>query len=309
MPAVRDLNLLNTFVRVAERRSFTKAAQDLRMTPSVVSKHISELEDMLGFSLVTRSTHGVVLTEVGESFFKSCLALLENIEDFVVTARNVETGPYGTLRIQATTGFARWSLAPLIPVFIRRYPHLRIELVTEAVMRNPVEEGCDVIVTDKKPAGPGLVGNEIGVIQHVICAAPAYFERASRPRSPQDLRRHNCLVNSPFAPKEWWFSEGEREIAVEVKGSFCSNSSAVLIEVAIEGLGIVRVPHYAARAELASGKLEQIFADNACSREHMAVYYSKSKHLPAKTTAFIAFLQAAFGADAERPKVAQGGKR
>lgn len=300
MPAVvRDLNKLNTFVRVAERRSFTKAARDLRMTPSVVSKHISELEDMLGFSLLSRSTHGVVLTEIGESFFKSCLDMLENIEDFVVTARNVETGPYGTLRIQATTGFARWFLAPLISPFIDRYPQLRIELITEAATQNPVEDGCDVIVTNKKPSGPGLVGDDLGAIRHVVCASPAYFQRHGTPMRPQDLRNHNCLVSSPFAPKEWWFKDGARELAVEVKGTFCSNSSSVLTEVAVEGVGIVRVPHYTVRGAIASGKLEPIFTGITVCREHMGVYYSRTKHLPAKTIAFIDYLRAAFGQDAK----------
>lgn len=299
MPAVRDLNKLNTFVRVAERRSFTRAARDLRMTPSVVSKHISELEDMLGFSLLHRSTHGVALTEAGEGFFRNCLTLLEKLEDFVIDRRNVETGPYGTLRIQASSGYARWFLAPLLPGFMRRYPRLRIELVTEAATQTPVEDGCDVIVAGRKPAGPGLVGRDLGAIRHVICASPDYFRRHGRPETPHDLKAHNCLVNSPFAPKEWRFREGGREVAVEVKGTLCSNSAAVLTQVALEGIGIVRVPHYTVRAELAEGRLESVFDGPACSRERMRAYYSRSKYLPAKTAAFVAFLEAALAAGDE----------
>jgi DNA-binding transcriptional LysR family regulator len=164
-------------------------------------------------------------------------------------------------------------------------------LVTESATQNPVEDGCDVIVANRKPAGPGLVGREIGAVQHVICASPDYFRRHGRPNRPADLCRHNCLVSSPFAPKEWWFTDGAREAAVEVRGRFCSNSAAVLARVALDGLGIVRVPRYAVRAELVDGRLESIFDDIVCSRERMRAYYSRTKYLPAKTTAFIEFLQ------------------
>lgn len=291
MRAVRDLNKLSTFVRVAERLSFTKAARDLRTTPSVVSKHITELEDMLGFSLLSRSTHGVALTEVGERFFKSCLHTLEGLEQFVVAARNVETGPYGILRIQAAANYARAFIVPLLGQFIERYPDLRIELITESGAHNPVDYGCDVIVASHKPNGPGLIGKDIGTIAHVICASPDYLRRCGKPEIPQDLRDHNCLVVSPFSSKEWCFKDGARERIIEVSGTLCSNSPGLLAEFALQGIGIVRIPAHAVRNECASGLLIPLFADCAVSKERMGIYYSKTKYLPAKTTAFIDFLQ------------------
>jgi DNA-binding transcriptional LysR family regulator len=297
LPALRDLNKLNTFVRVAERLSFTNAARDLRTTPSVLSKHMSELEDALGFSLLTRSTHGVALTEAGEGLFRNCLAMFAKLDDYVIDTRNIEAGPYGSLRIQATTGYARWILAPLISDFIRRYPQLRVQLLAANLTHNLLEEGCDVIVTSKKPAAPGLVGRDIGQIQHVVCASPAYFRRHGRPKQPQHLREHNCLVNSFFAPKEWPFKNGSRTMMVEVRGMFSSNSSAVLIQVALDGIGIVRVPRHAVQAELASGKLEAVFSDITHAPERMRAFYSKTKHLPAKITAFMDFLKTAIASE------------
>ena len=126
--ALRDLNKLNAFVRVAERRSFTKAAADLRTTPSVVSKHMKELEDALGFSLFNRSTHGIMLTDAGEGLFQNCLQMLAKLDGYVVEARNLQKGPYGTLRIQATSEYAECVLTPLLSEFVRRCPGLRIHL-------------------------------------------------------------------------------------------------------------------------------------------------------------------------------------
>ncbi len=292
LPTLRDLNKLNTFVRVAERRSFTHAARDLRTTPSVVSKHMSELEDALGFSLLNRSPHGVALTEAGTQLLESCLQLLANLDEFVVETRNVQTGPFGSLRLHATTGYARWIIAPLIPEFLQRYPHIRVDLVTESLPRDSIENGSDVIVASSKPAMPGLVEKNIGPIPHVICASPKYFRIHGKPNEPQDLREHNCLVDS-FSPRKWTFKKGGRETVVEVRGSLSSNSSAILTQAALDGVGIIKVPRYAVRTELSSGKLKPIFEDITHSGELMRAYYSKTKYLPAKTLAFIDLLQTA----------------
>ena len=125
---LRDLNKLNTFVRVAQRRSFTKAAAELRTTPSVVSKRMKELEESLGFSLLNRSTHGLVLTEAGEGLFQQCLEMLARLDDYVTERRNIETGPFGTLRVQATSDYARSILAPLTTRFVQRRPGVRVHL-------------------------------------------------------------------------------------------------------------------------------------------------------------------------------------
>src|SRR5215813_2194160 len=291
--ALRDLNKLNTFVRVAERRSFTRAAVDLRTTPSVVSKHMKELEDALGFSLLTRSTHGIVLTDAGEELFQSCLGMLATLDDYVVKTRNLQTGPYGTLRVQAPADYARCILAPLILEFVGRYPSLRIQLVSAPDSITAVDEGFDVIIAGAKPSVPGLVDCDLGVVEHTVCASPAYLERAGRQKKPEDLREHNCLVNLAGAPKDWPFQSGARSILVAVKGTLSSNSADVLIQMALQGHGIVRVPSYAASAELANKSLEAMFEAATLSPERVCAYYSKAKHLPAKTIDFVNFLQAA----------------
>lgn len=290
--ALRDLNKLNTFVRVAERRSFTKAAQDLRTTPSVVSKHMKELEDTLGFSLLNRSTHGIVLTDAGEGLFQNCLTMLAKLDDYVVDARNLQTGPFGTLRVQTTGDYARHVLVPLIGRFSRNHPGLRVHLSVLADDSAPAEDGFDVIVARTKPSLPGLIDRDLGEIRHVVCASPAYFKRFGRPKKPQDLRDHHCLVNVVSMPKGWPFQNGARQVVVEVKGALSSNSSAILIRMALAGDGIVRVPHYAVKARLADKSLQAIFQDTTVSPERMRAYFSKAKHLPAKTTDFIRFLQA-----------------
>ena len=289
--ALKDLNKLSTFVRVAERRSFTKAAEDLRTTPSVVSNRVKELEESLGFRLMNRSTHGIVLTDAGEGLFQSCLEMLAKLDAYVIEARNIHAGPVGTLRVQATSDYARWVLAPVITEFAERYPGLRVHLTVVEDGSTSVEDGVDVIVASKKPSSPGLAGEELGTIKYVICASPDYFKRFGRPAEPQDLREHNCLVNLFSGPKEWPFQIAARPLLVGVKGSLSSNSYAVLIKMAVQGCGIVRIPRHAIKDELEAKRLEPIFEECALSPERVAIYFSKVTNIPMKTTEFIQFLR------------------
>jgi DNA-binding transcriptional LysR family regulator len=292
--ALRDLNKLNAFVRVAGRRSFTKAAADLRTTPSVVSKHMKELEDVLGFSLLNRSTHGITLTDAGEGLLQNCLQMLATLDDYVVETRNLQKAPYGTLRIQVTSDYARYVLPPLLAKFLRRNPGLRIHLFAATDNNEFADEG--VVITTRKPSLPGLIDRDLGRVRHVVCASPKYFQRFGRPKKPQDLREHNCLVNLLATPKGWPFQSASRQSLVEVKGTLSSNSSDVLVQMALQGHGIIRVPHYVVKARLADKKLQAIFEGMTISPERVRAYFSKAKHLPAKTTDFIRFLQAPIAA-------------
>ena len=294
--APRDLNKLNTFVRVAGRRSFTKAAAELRTTPSVVSKHVKELEDSLGFGLLNRSTHGIVLTDAGEGLFQNCLQMLAKLEDYVVEARNLQSGPFGTLRVQTTSEYGRHVLVPVIVAFAGKHPNLRVHLSILDDNSTPAEEGFDVIVAAKKPSLPGLVDYDLGELEHVICASPKYFRHHGRPKTPKDLSNHNCLVNLFSGAKDWPFRTSSRPLRVKVQGSLSANSFSVLIQMAVEGCGIIRVPAHAVKAELRAKKLKAIFQDNTLSPERMYAYFFKARHLPAKTTSFISFLRTSIAA-------------
>ena len=178
---------------------------------------------------------------------------------------------------------ARCVLAPLILGFAGRYPSLRVQLFAAPHGASSIDDGFDVIIAGSKPSIPGLVDCDLGTVEHVVCASPDYLARAGRPKQPEDLREHNCLVNLASAPKDWPFRSGSRSMLVAVKGTLSSNSVDVLIQMALQGYGIVRVPHYAVRAELASDALETMFEAATLSPERMCAYYSKAKHLPAIT--------------------------
>jgi DNA-binding transcriptional LysR family regulator len=127
----------------------------------------------------------------------------------------------------------------------------------------------------------------------VVCAAPDYLRRAGRPRTPQDLRTHDCLVDPFSGPNSWPFRNAARPLLVDVKGPLAASSTAVQVAMALAGCGIVRVPHHAVRAEIAGKRLELLFRQATLSPERMGAYVAKAKRLPAKTADFIEFLSAA----------------
>jgi DNA-binding transcriptional LysR family regulator len=288
---LRDLNKLNTFVRVAQCQSFTKAAAELRTRPSVVSKRMKELEESLGFSVLNRSTHGLALTEAGRGLFQQCLEILAKLDHYVTERRNIETGPFGTLRIQATSDYSRFILAPLTTKFVEQHPGVRVHLSVVPENLISAEDGFDIIVSSHKPSLPGVVAHDLGAIHHVICGSPQYFRKFGQPKTPQDLREHNCLADLYSGPKSWPFRNSPRPLLVEVKGSLSSNSSAVLIRMALDGSGIIRVPLHAVRKEITDKKLDVIFKNVSLSPERMSAYCARVKRLPAKTADFISFLK------------------
>jgi DNA-binding transcriptional LysR family regulator len=288
---LRDLNKLNTFVRVAQCRSFTKAAAELRTRPSVVSKRMKELEEALGFSVLNRSTHGLALTEAGQGLFQQCLEMLANLDNYVTATRNTEAGPFGTLRVQATSEISSLVLAPLSTKFVELHPGVRVHLSVIPKNFIAADDGFDIIISSQKPSLPGLVAHDLGAIRHAICASPDYFRKFGRPKTPQALRDHNCLADQYSGPKSWPFRNSPRPLLVEVKGSLSSNSNAVLIRMALDGCGIIRVPVHAITKEIADKTLDVIFKTVSLSPERLAAYCAKVKRLPAKTIDFINFLK------------------
>ena len=291
---MQDLNKLQTFVRVAALGSFTLAARELRVSPSAVSKQVQQLEKALSISLLNRSTRGVCLTEAGSEFHQRCLAALGTIEDAVNQAQSLHSGAKGTLRLHIVSGFAQRELAPAVVTFMRENPGIGMELVTHTPALSLVESGADIVISGKTLPDPGTAWRELGLVEYVVCASPQYLKEHGVPARPEQLREHNCLSHTLFNPREWPFRTGGREKLVRIQGTFKSNNSEVLAQLALGGIGIVRVPLYVVREEIGSGRLKVLFEGAAPSRQLMRVYYPSHENLPEKAKIFLQFLEQRF---------------
>ncbi|MGE0651491.1 MAG: LysR family transcriptional regulator [Alphaproteobacteria bacterium] len=289
---MENLDRLQTFVYVADERSFTQAAHRLHVTPSAVSKQIAELEGRLGITLFNRSTRGVSLTEAGETLFAHCAETFDKLDQALASAQGLQAEPQGTLKLHVTFGFAQWVLAPLLPKFMQRFPDLQVEVTTSTPAMSLVRAGADVVVSGKTMPDPGVGYRDLGPVPYVIGATPEYFRTHGRPKTPQELAAHNSLRHTIYAPKAWPFTGPGRKFAVRVTGNFVSSSSEVLRQVALQSAGIVRLPIYTVREDIESERLETIFDGLTRTIQHTRIYFPLGRDLPAKTKAFIEFLEA-----------------
>lgn len=297
---MRDLAGIAVFAKVVECNSFTAAANELRLTPSAVSKQVSRLEEHLGTQLLNRTTRRLSLTEIGAHFYQQCSRGLKEIAEAEDLVSEFRAEPRGLLRVSVPQGFGRVHVAPIIPDFLDRYPQVQVELTIGQLDANLFEDGFDLMIRSAPITDANLVMRELAPMRRVVCATPDYFARHGTPAMPRDLATHNCLIFTDPRPQyEWRFTGPKGDVAVRVSGSFQSNQLDALYAALMRGVGIAYMPDYNLAKDIRSGALSSIFEDWVGSSTRptilamtMKAYYPRAKHPSPKVRAFIDFLAA-----------------
>jgi DNA-binding transcriptional LysR family regulator len=286
-----DVGEMAVFVRVVRDGSFSAAARQLGLTPSAVSKRLSRLEDRLGARLLNRTTRSLGLTEVGEAFHERCLRILADVEEAEGAVTKLHAAPRGTLRVSASIAFGQRQIVPLIPEFLGRYTDLRVELTMTDRLIDLVDEGVDVAVRVSSPPDSSMIARKLAPERRIVCAAPSYLERFGAPRTPDDLADHNCLTYSTLSADEWHFSGVRRARAVAAQGNFAANGGEAMREVALAGLGLVRLAAFLIGPDIRAGRLKPLL-EKFERPQDSAIYavYPHRQHLSPKVRAFVDFL-------------------
>jgi DNA-binding transcriptional LysR family regulator len=286
---------LAVFVRSIEAGGFSAAARSLELTPSAVSKLVTRLEDRLGVRLVNRSTRRLSLTAEGQQFFLRAQRILAEIEEAEAEVTRTRGSPRGLLRVQASVAFGLHQLTPMLPAFGARYPEIEVMLAVSDRPADLVEEGFDLAVRIGRQPDSTLVARRVCDIERVICAAPQYLEKYGTPQRPDDLLQHNCLrLYSQPALALWPFADpqapgGRRTI--EIAGRYSANNAESLRQMAMEGLGIVRLTDLTVGDALKSGALVRVLADyDYREAVPLQVVMPPGKHRQPKVTAMLDFL-------------------
>jgi DNA-binding transcriptional LysR family regulator len=256
-------NEMAIFERVVERGSFSAAAQDVGLTPSAVSKLMTRLEHRLGVRLINRTTRRLALTAEGEVYIKRAREILGAIEAAEAEIASTRASPRGQLRVQAPPVLAGDHLGPALPDFFARYPRVTLDfLVTNRVV-DLVRENVDIALRTGQLEDSGLVARKIVDLTRVICASPKYLARHGRPIQPADLARHACLTLGRSAESATWSFRVDGElVSVDVRGPLSSDSAELLVKLAIEGVGIVRLGEIAVASAIEKGQLELLLLDS-----------------------------------------------
>lgn len=293
MTAISDFDI---FARVARTGNMSAAGREMGLSPAVVSKRISLLEERLGARLFQRTTRQLTLTETGEGYFKrviDILSLVEEAEDFV-SRRN--TKPRGQLKIAAPAIFTRLHVAPHLHKFVERYPDIQLDFHLSDNYVDIIRDGFDVAIRIGELEDSSLVARKLSPDNRVICAAPTYLEKFGAPKTLADLEPLNCL--SAGAQDIWRLDGPEGPQQIRVKGNLRSNSGELVHEALIAGLGIGLRSLWEVGPDLKSGALKVVLPQYRGSNK-VAIHaiYPCREFMPAKANAFIEFLAENFGLD------------
>ena len=287
---------LSFFSSLVKSGSLSAAAQEFNVTPSAVSKWLAQLEARLGVRLIARNTRRFSLTQEGEIYLAEGQRILGEIDDLEHSIASSHGAPIGLLKVQATFGFGRSFIAPVLSEFSRQYPDLEIQLLLADRPASLADGDIDVSVRFGPPPDSRVMARKIASHRRRIFASPIYLKGRSRPAVPDDLTQHNCLIvrQDDVAYGQWHFTKARKTQSVKVRGNLSSNDGAAVLTWALEGHGIIMRSEWDAAPFVRSGQLEVLLDDYALPPADIYAVYPQKRNLPAKVRVFVDFLAARF---------------
>ena len=292
-PSLTDLT---AFVAVARHQSFRAAADALGVSRSSLSHALRSLERDLGVRLLHRTTRSVAPTEAGARLLSGLAPTLRDLNDMLAAVGDDSGGPAGALRINANEAAARWLLRHVAPTFLDRYPRVTLDLVSQGRLVDIVAEGFDAGVRLREAVPQDMIAVPFGGgVRFLAVAAPAYLSRHGEPGTPEDLRHHRCIRQRlpSGKPYRWEFAQGSDELAIDAPGVLTLDHNGLMVEAAMNGLGIAFVPEPWARPALTDGRLRALLEGWSPVLPGLCLYYPGRRHVPPPLRAFIDELRTA----------------
>lgn len=282
---------MQVFVRIAERGSFTQAADDLQLPRATVSNLIQRLEARLGVRLLERTTRTVRLTPDGEAYRQRCVGLLADLEEADGLFR--QAVPKGLLRVNLQGTLARRFVVPALPAFLERHPQLELQIGEDDRLVDLVREGVDCVLRAGQLRDSSLVARRVAQLQQVTCASASYLAQFGEPRILVDLAGHRAVnylssATGQALPLEFMVNAELRTL--NLPGPVSVTGADVYTGAAIAGLGLVQVPRYRVADELASGQLREVLADLPPPPLPVSVLYPQNRQLSVRVRAFTQWL-------------------
>lgn len=299
-----NLQQLKTFVEVVERGSFAEAARRLNVAPSAVSRAVTAIEADLGVRLLQRNTHRLSLSEAGTAYYEQLRSALDALERASEQARAVSAEVKGAVRIATTVAFGQNLVVPLLPALHQQYPALDLEVLLDDRIVDIVAERIDLAIRLGPPADTSLIGMQLASLPYRVCATPHYLRANGYPRAPADLAQHDCLRFSvPGFRTRWDFRDRAGAVeAVDVKGWLTLSTALALHRAALDGLGPVLLGHWLVDADIAAGRLVNLFPEYEVAAAGFGfetaawLLYPSRAYVPRRVRAVIEFFKTRLGA-------------
>ncbi|WP_417545990.1 LysR family transcriptional regulator [Marinobacter sp.] len=290
------IDAMRAFVTVVNEGAFTRAADRLDMSPQLVSKYVSQLEQHLGVRLLNRTTRQIHLTEAGTSYHQRAQQVLNDIDDMESQIGDLQTEARGLLRISAPVSFAIRHMAPLLSEFQKAHPGVGIDLQLNDRKVDVVEEGFDVVLRIGHLKSSSLIAKRIAPIRMVVCASPAYLKQNGTPQHLEDLQGHRYLrysyieLDAGQPLHRWLQNNGQND-----SNGMTSNNGDVLVKAAIAGAGIALQPTFISGPAIKEGKLQVILQEYEPETMGLYAVYAHRQLLASKVRSFVDFIDGYFG--------------
>lgn len=295
---VANIDLLDgvaVFVGVINAGSFTAAARALGHSTSYVSKEISRLEERLGSRLLNRTTRTLSLTDAGRAYYERCSQIVIDAENAERSINQLQDKPRGLLRINAPVSFGSQYLLDVLSQFMHRYPEVKLEVEFNDRLIDVVAEGYDVVIRVGEIKDSNLVARKFTSSRVVVVASPDYIKRKGCPEKAEDLTQHDYIAYSllPTPAQLDFYKDGVRSSVTVDPRAMC-NSAAIEVAMAVQGIGITRLPLFTCEQEVANGELKIILEDYDKIKFDVYAVYPHRQYLTAKVRAFVDFVVDAF---------------
>ncbi|RMH47690.1 MAG: LysR family transcriptional regulator [Alphaproteobacteria bacterium] len=289
------LSVMHAFRRIVERGSFARAAEDLGVSPALLSREIKLLEESLGATLLTRTTRSMSLTDAGRLYYDEAAGILDAVTGVETRIRDGAGAVRGHLRVNASSSFGQKVIAPILPGFLDAYPELRFTLSMDDRVVDMVEGGFDVSIRIRAAMpDSALVARKIGTMRQRIFAAPAYLERAGTPLAPQDIAKHRVIGFLLAGHLTSWDLHGPSgSQTVELDPPVRVGNSLVLRDLLIAGQGIGTLPDFISKEPEARGDLVRVLTDWELPAPEIFAVTGSRLGIDAKVTAFLDHLRVA----------------
>lgn len=287
---------LEFFVLLARHRNLSTVARLLDLTPPAATKRLAQLEARLGVRLVNRTTRSISLTPEGETYLHYATRILADVREMEEVVSSSGSVPKGLLRINATLGFGRTAIAPIVSEFAAQHPQVEVQLDVTDRPIDLVESGVDLGIRFGALPDQRLVARRVLSNRRFLCAAPRYLARHGTPASLRDLASHQCIIHrqNEDAYGVWRFTRDGRAETVKVHGALSSNDGDIVLNWALDGHGILVRSEWGLAKYLESGRLRVVLPEFILPSADLFVYYPSKRDLSARTRAFIDFLMARF---------------
>ena len=284
------LEAMTLLVAVAEAGSISAASRKLRAPVATVSRKISELEKHLNARLLMRSTRNVALTEAGQSFVAASRRILADLDSAERDAGSATKTLRGELVVSAPIALGRIYLLPVVTDFLKDHPNIDVRMMLADRRLNMIEDHIDIGLRVGELNDFSLVAKKVGAVRRVVCASPSYLARRGTPKTPEDLKDHDCITfENTLSAQSWTFKIGKTEKSFPIHSRLIVSTAEAATDAALSGLGLTRMLDYQIDRHRRAGSLKLVLESFRSSPKPVHLIYEAGRHLPLKIRTFLDF--------------------